>query len=213
MIRLTIDGKVVKADSGVTILEAARQAGVDIPTLCYCEKIELPVSCFICVVKVNGQEKFVPSCATPAQDGMIVDCSSDEVRGCRKRSIELLMSAHSGSCYDCGKKDKCQLREFAIKYKANRLRYAVNSNSINPSARKVYDDSGLVHEPGKCILCGKCVNITKAKNITPGLAFNGRGSDVFVDAPFGCPVDKAMGEALEECVEACPTGALWRMKK
>jgi ferredoxin len=106
---------------------------------------------------------------------------------------------------DCGKKDSCKLKGYAAQYAAHHLRYATGNRK--QYTRQTYA-SGLVHEPGKCIACGKCVNITAQRNITPGLALTGRGSDVYISAPFGTPIDKAMGDALTDCVAACPTGAL-----
>ena len=522
MIKLTINGKPVTANDGATILEAARSAGIDIPTMCYYNKTVAPVSCFICVVKVDGHDNFLPSCATAARDGMVVSTDSEDVRGCRRRALELMLSDHAGDCEapcsricpcgldipevtrrlqsgninaameivrqympfpatlgrvcpapcqkgcrrssvdtalpirdihriiaenaintplrnnitgiapiqknvaiigsgpaglssayflalkgypctvfesqpetggtlrseisasilprnildaeiklienigvkfiinmeinsideihndydaiiiatglrnegqqqfgveydergikifhdtfaasvpkvfacgsaarpvrfasrsagqgrliaisvdnylrggnarkpffmnaghlsseeteslansiprignrelstessgvtntdginniggdtidivgessrclqcDCGKKNSCSLRDYAAQYGAHHLRYATGQRKRY--TRKRYE-SGLVHEPGKCIACGRCVNITREKNINPGLAFSGRGADVHVTAPFGTPIDEAIGEALAECVSACPVGALWK---
>lgn len=210
MIKLTIDGKIVEVKEGTTILEAARSVGIDIPAMCYCDNIVPPVSCFICVVKINGEERFIPSCATPARDGMVVDSNSDEVRNCRRQTLELMLSEHiampDGLKCKCASKRECRLRAYAEEYGADPMRYAVEHR--REETRKIYD-SGLVHEPAKCIVCGKCINITKAKNISPGLSFCARGSDLYVSAPFGHPFDNAMGEALQLCAELCPTGALW----
>jgi NADH dehydrogenase/NADH:ubiquinone oxidoreductase subunit G len=210
MLKITIDGKIIGVSEGTTILDAARQAGVDIPTLCHCENISPCVSCFVCVVKINGQDKFIPSCATQAQDGMIVDAGSDEVRNCRRQALELMLSEHialpNGLKCRCASKVKCRLKAYAEEYGADPMRYAIGRRK--EEIRKIYD-SGLVHEPGKCITCGKCVAITKEKSVKPGLSFSGRGSNVYISAPFGMPVDKAMGEALQLCVKSCPTGAFW----
>ncbi|MDR3013604.1 MAG: (2Fe-2S)-binding protein [Chitinispirillales bacterium] len=227
MIQLTIDGTPVTTTTpDMTILAAARQAGIDIPTLCHHDNIEPPISCFICVVKIEGQENFVPSCATKAQNGMIVDTCSELVRNCRKQALELMFSEHVGAIkkvdiddtqayrLQCGcvKKDTCRLKIYAEEYAIDLTRYAANRRPSTTHPRKKYD-SGLIHEPGKCIVCGKCVNITKARNINPGLAFHGRGSNVYISAPYGTAFDEAMGAAISECVEACPTGALWMLEK
>jgi len=214
MIELTIDGKKVTAENGTTILEAARSAGIDIPTMCYHSKNIAPVSCFVCAVRIDGRENFVPSCATTVRDGMSVDTCSDAVRDCRRRALELMWSEHAGNCGSCEKKKTCALLGYAAQYKANRLRYAADQRKPHTHIHththtQTSYDSGLVHEPGKCIVCGKCVHITKERDIKPGLSFTGRGSDIRVTAPFGIQLDIAMGEALIECVESCPTGALW----
>ncbi len=118
--------------------------------------------------------------------------------------------AAAGRCLqcDCGKKLDCALRAYAHEYEINRDQYKTGARK--PVRRTRYA-SGLVHEPGKCIDCGRCVGITAAEHIRPGLTFGNRGFDVTVKAPFGAELDAAMGSALERCVAACPVGALWNM--
>ncbi|MCL2220011.1 MAG: 2Fe-2S iron-sulfur cluster-binding protein [Chitinispirillia bacterium] len=508
MIKITIDGKTVNIEDGATLLDAARSAGIDIPTMCHRDKNVSPVSCFVCAVRVGGSDNFVPSCATKAIDGMVVYTSSDEVKECRRRALELMLSEHAGDCAapcsricpcgldipemmrrllsgdintaaetimrsmplpatlgyicpapcqkgcrrtavdtplsiqlthraiaksvintsshnktigtaqkfkniaiigsgpaglssayfltvngysctifesqpaaggtlrtqfdesalpknildaeikltedlgvkfilnkkinsideiyndydavviatghqennqlrlfdleqgshgvktchdtlmtsrqkvfacgsavrpvhmaarsvgqgkltaasidnylsgksahkpffmnighlsdaeteslvesipytdksktplsiidaitdnpgrclqcDCGKKNSCVLRDYAAQYGAHRLRYATGHR--RQYIRQLYAGSGLVHEPGKCTVCGRCVNITREKGIIPGLSFTGRGSSVYISAPFSADIDKAMGAVLDECVKSCPVGALW----
>ncbi len=109
---------------------------------------------------------------------------------------------------DCGKKLGCALRAYAQEYEVNRDQYRTGARK--PVARTRYA-SGLVHEPGKCIDCGRCIGITAADHIRPGLTFNNRGFDVTVNAPFGADMDAAMGGALGRCIAACPVGALWKI--
>ena len=120
--------------------------------------------------------------------------------------------AAAGRCLqcDCGKKLDCALRAYAHEYEVNRDQYRTGARK--PVARARYA-SGLVHEPGKCIDCGRCIGITSAEQIRPGLAFGNRGFDVAVKAPFGADMDVAMGSALNRCVAACPVGALWSEDK
>ncbi|MEI7947601.1 MAG: hypothetical protein WCJ02_12955, partial [bacterium] len=107
---------------------------------------------------------------------------------------------------DCGKKLTCFLRAYAQEYEAHRDQYRTGSRKH--VVRKRYA-SGLVHEPGKCIDCGRCIGITAAEHVQPGLAFGNRGFDVAVKAPFSADMDIAMGPALDRCIAACPVGALW----
>ncbi len=129
-----------------------------------------------------------------------------DVRGTDKIPAEIISELHR--CYqcDCGKKEACALREYAHEYGAVQRRFDTGNRKIYSRREHA---SGLVYEPGKCITCGRCAGITASKNIAPGLTFYGRGSGVYVDAPFGHPMDLAMGDAFNECVKACPTGALW----
>ena len=110
---------------------------------------------------------------------------------------------------DCGKKLSCALRAYAHEYEAHRDQYRTGARK--PVMRTRYA-SGLGHEPGKCIVCGRCIGITAAEKIQPGLAFGNRGFDVAVKAPFNADMDVAMGSALDRCVAACPVGALWKEK-
>jgi ferredoxin len=108
---------------------------------------------------------------------------------------------------DCGKKRDCALRTYAHEYEINRDQYKTGARKPVTRTRYV---SGLVHEPGKCIDCGRCVGITAVDGIRPGLAFGNRGFDVTVKAPFNADMDAAMGSSLDRCIAACPVGALWK---
>jgi NADH-quinone oxidoreductase subunit G/NADP-reducing hydrogenase subunit HndD len=108
---------------------------------------------------------------------------------------------------DCGKKLTCTLRTYAHDYEINRDQYRTGARKDVVRKRFV---SGLVHEPGKCIDCGRCIGITAAEHVQPGLAFGNRGFEVAVKAPFGADMDTAMGPTLARCISACPVGALWR---
>jgi ferredoxin len=111
---------------------------------------------------------------------------------------------------DCGKKDHCELRSYAQEYGINREQY--RSGARKRVGRKRYA-GGLMHEPGKCISCGRCIGITAADGALPGLSFQNRGFDVTVGAPFDADMDTAMGRSLDRCRAACPTGALWNWKR
>jgi ferredoxin len=97
-IRLTIDGRSVEVESGATVLDAARRLGIDVPTLCHADGVPPVGSCFLCVVRIEGRRNLVPSCVAPAEEGMVVTTSSDEVRAARKAALELLLSDHVGDC-------------------------------------------------------------------------------------------------------------------
>ena len=98
MVTLTIDGQDISVEEGATILDAAVMLGIRVPTLCKVENFPPSASCFLCAVKIEGRGNLAPSCATPAENGMIVHTDSDEVRASRKTSLELLLSDHVGDC-------------------------------------------------------------------------------------------------------------------
>ena len=135
-----------------------------------------------------------------ASSGMVVNASGP---------FDSSLVAAAARCMqcDCGKKLSCALRSYAQEYEISRDQYKTGARKPVTRTRYV---SGLVHEPGKCIDCGRCIGITAAEHAQPGLAFGNRGFDVAVKAPFGADMDTAMGRALDRCVAACPVGALWK---
>jgi ferredoxin len=120
------------------------------------------------------------------------------------------IAAEAGRCLscDCSVKDNCDLRRLATDYGIDQRRYRTGKRK---RVVKTYHGSGVVFEPGKCLSCGRCVGITAKAGVRPGLSFHSRGFDVVVGAPFGAPVDQAMGKTIDACIAACPTGALSRI--
>jgi len=133
-----------------------------------------------------------------------------EVRKAGSFALPLVESAARCLQCDCGKKEDCSLRTYSQEYEADRDHYRTGKRK--QVKRKRYA-SGLVHEPGKCIDCGRCIGITSVSHAQPGLAFNNRGFDVTVKAPFNSDMDTAMGSSLDKCIHACPVGALWKAKE
>lgn len=147
----------------------------------------------------------------PATSGRGRSCAS-LAEASRSAPFPATLVAAAARCMqcDCGKKLGCALRTYAQEYEINRDQYKTGARKRVTRTRYA---SGLVHEPGKCIDCGRCVGITAAEKIQPGLAFGNRGFDVTVKAPFNADMDTAMGHALERCVAACPVGALWDWRR
>lgn len=139
------------------------------------------------------------------------DLASSGMVACSSNPFDSALVAAAARCMqcDCGKKLRCALRAYAQDYEINRDQYRTGARKHVTRTRYA---SGLVHEPGKCIDCGRCIGITAAEHVQPGLAFGNRGFDVAVKAPFGADLDAAMGASLDRCIEACPVGALWKVK-
>jgi len=141
------------------------------------------------------------------------DLASRGGRGTGPRGpFEAALIEAAGRCMqcDCGKKADCLLRAYAQEYGANRDQYRTGARKRVTRARY---SGGLVHEPGKCIDCGRCVGITAAEHIRPGLTFGNRGFEVEIKTPFGADLEQAMGPCVDRCVAACPVGALWQERR
>lgn len=203
-ITLTINGSEVSAPEGATILEVAREQGIDIPTLCYCDDLAPQGLCRLCVVEVEGSRLLVGSCHTPITPGMVVQTHSEKVIATRKVLLELLLASHSGVCILCDKANICELRLIATEYEVGLSRFE--------SKRRYYpieDVSPYVHRDlSKCILCRRCVlicdEVVQAKVYAVG--YRGFKSKIVVDCDQ--PLDKEVCRDCGKCIPVCPTGSL-----
>lgn len=203
-VKLTINGREVWVQSGMTILEAAEQAGIDIPRLCYDEELSPMGSCRLCVVEVEGFPLLQASCVTPAAQGMVVHTESPNVVQARQVILELLLANHPLDCLTCEKSGDCKLQEYCY-------RYGVKESSF-AGERHHYpvDDSNpfVFRDMNKCIQCGRCVRACAEIIGQDNIDFINRGFHRKV-ATYG---DKPYAESdctfCGNCVAVCPTGAL-----
>ncbi len=203
-VELTLNGKAITAPEGMTILDAAAENGIKIPTLCYIPKL-LPIgSCRICVVEVEKSRTLVASCHTPVAQGMVVFTHSPKVLQTRKTLVELMLASHPDSCLICDKANLCDLRRIAADLD-------IGFSSIR--ARKHYypvesDNPHIVRDLSKCILCRRCV--VACKNIKGRNLFSigYRGFDSKVIYGMDQPVEKDACAACDDCISLCPTAAL-----
>jgi len=204
MINLTIDGKDVRVGEGSTILDAAKKAGIYIPTLCAGEGLEPYGACRFCIVAVEGMRGLPPSCTTPAAEGMKVTTDSPEIYQVRKVIAELMLTDHPDECLICGSSQVCEFQKIVnyLGVRERRLR------KIEREA--VVDDSNpfFVRDMRKCVLCGKCVRTCRELRRVGAIDITRRGYDSLI-APFcGIPIAESVCESCGECVVRCPTGAL-----
>lgn len=181
MLQLTIDGKKVEAQEGWTLLETARQYGVEIPTLCYHEAVEPFGACRLCVVeiKVGKNSRLVASCVYPAEAGLEVLTDTDKVKNVRRWIFELLLAQSPAS----------------VEIQAMAAEYGVTGTSFE------------VHDPGEqCILCGLCVRVCQQVVGANAIATVGRGIHKKIGAPYMVPSSACV--ACGSCVTVCPTGAM-----
>ena len=206
---LTMNGAPVSGREGMTILEVARENGIDIPTLCYLEDLPPVGACRLCVVEVEGSRTLVGSCHTPITEGMVIHTHSPKVLETRKAIIELLLASRPDSCLVCDKANLCDLRKIATDFGVGlpRFRSRIRYYPIEDVSPYVQRDMS------KCILCRRCVRACSeiVKQNIFGIAYRGFDSKVIVDLDE--PLDKDVCRDCGVCISYCPTGALSKPKK
>ena len=208
LVELTIDGLQVSVPAGSTILQAAKKAGVRIPTLCYLKERSAIASCRICVVDVEGLDAPVPSCATPVQPGMVVTTNSERVQKYRRVAMDLIISDHgldsTNFCFSCNKNGACQLQATA------RELGVVHPSFDAPHGRKpVFDSNPFIQfDANLCIRCQRCVGACNNAAGNHALHTVKRGLRTSIEAPFGPNWRSTYCESCGNCAQACPTGAL-----
>lgn len=202
MLTLTIDGKQVGVEEGSTILEACEKAGSKVPTLCYDRRLMPFGACRICLVEVEGtRQKFIPSCTTPATNGMIVKTISDDIIKARKTVLELLLSNHPLDCPICDKAGECSLQDLVYEYGIEKNRFSGKKSNIPVDHQSHLIERNL----NRCILCGKCTRICDELQDVAETSFVNRG----INAKIGTDFDRPLNcEFCGNCIDICPVGAL-----
>ena len=202
-ITLRIDGRIVKIPEGTSILNAAEQAGIEIPRLCYNEDLEPQGTCGMCQVKIQGIPEFQRACITEARDGMEIETHTAELRKIRQGLLELILSSHPEDCLKCIKHGKCELQDLAEKLEIRNIRY----DRIEPNMPVDLSAAGIVRDMNKCIGCGRCVSVCQEVQTVKAIEFMERGAGTFV-APG---LEKQMG--ISRCVNCgqCVVTAPWEL--
>ena len=208
-ITLTINDAPVTGHSGMTILEVARENGIDIPTLCYLKELSPIGACRICVVEVEGSRNLVGSCHTPIDEGMVIHTHSPRVVAARRMLLELLMANHPDNCLVCDAANQCELRQIAAD-----LDVAFPPFKLRKHYYPIEDVSPyIVRDLSKCILCQRCIRACDeiAKQKVFNLAYRGFDCKVVVD--LDQPINRDVCRDCDVCISVCPTGALRKPDK
>ncbi|HAA26183.1 MAG TPA: ferredoxin [Ruminiclostridium sp.] len=203
MVTLTIDGIEVKVPEGSTILEAAKQANIKIPTLCYLKGINEIGACRICVVDV-GVKNLQAACVYPVAEGMKVITNSPKVREARRVTLELILSNHDRKCLTCVRNENCELQGLAKDLQVDDIRFEGKTNEYSVDD---FSDS-VVRDPNKCILCRRCVSVCKNTQTVSAIETNERGFDTIVASPFDMSLKDTPCVNCGQCINVCPVGAL-----
>lgn len=202
-VTLTIDGKEVKAPKGSTVLEAAKSAGINIPTLCFLKDINEIGACRMCIVDV-GARSFQAACMYPVSEGLKVTTNSPKIRETRRVTLELILSAHEKKCLTCVRSRSCELQKLASDFNLKEVRFEGELHSFP------IDDlsHSVVRDPNKCVLCRRCVSVCKNVQTVSAIETTDRGFQTIVASPFHMPLKDTPCVNCGQCIVVCPVGAL-----
>ncbi len=187
-----------------TILLAANDLGIKIPTLCYYKDITPTGACRVCVVEVEGIDKPVPSCSTSLKDGMKVHTNTARIREIRRTLLELIVANHPNDCLYCVRNGNCELQELCKIYGIREHKYLgeKRSNPLNLTS------DAIVRDPNKCILCERCVKVCDEVQSVSAIDLTERGFKTIISTAFNRPIDSSSCVLCGQCIRVCPTGAL-----
>ena len=205
MINIKINGVDVSAPEGSTILEAARLAHIDIPTLCFLKDINAIGACRICVVEVKGARSLVAACVYPINEGMEIFTSTPKVLDSRRKTLQLLLSNHDRKCLSCVRSENCELQKLCkdlkvedeTYYEGEKLEFDIDESAAH-----------MVRDNSKCILCRRCVAACAATQGIGVIGANQRGFNTSIECAFEMPLADTSCVSCGQCIAVCPTGAL-----
>lgn len=204
MINITINNKKVSVKEDTTILEATKNIGINIPTLCYHPDQEIKANCRVCVVEIDGYKTLQTACSTTALDGMVIRTNTPKVREARKVVIELMMANHDVSCTSCPSNHNCGLQEIAanLGIRESRFEDVLVVQEIDTSS------PSIVRNPNKCIKCGRCIQMCSKVQGLGIIDYMGRSFEVDVKPSFGKYLNDVACVACGQCSVVCPVAAI-----
>ena len=205
MVNIKINNMPLSVPKGISILEAARTAGIEIPTLCYLKKINEIGACRICMVEVKGARSLVTACVYPVNEGMEIFTNTERVRKSRKTTLELILSTHDRKCLSCIRSGTCELQQLCKEFGVDDEGRFDGANPVHE-----YDDSAIhmIRDNGKCILCRRCETVCNQVQTVGALSVVGRGFTSVLCTAFNDPILTTNCVNCGQCVAVCPTSAL-----
>ena len=203
-VNMKINGMPLSVPKGISILEAARFAGIEIPTLCYLKGMNEIGACRICMVEVKGARNLVTACVYPVNEGMEVFTNTERVRHSRKTTLELILSTHDKKCLSCVRSGTCELQALCKEFGVD------DENAFaGETIHYDFDDSAahMVRDNNKCILCRRCVAACDAQGISV-IGANARGFDTHISSAFDKDLAEVSCISCGQCIVNCPTGAI-----
>jgi iron-only hydrogenase group A len=204
-ITVNIDGEDIKVPMGTTILEAAKQMGIHIPTLCHHDDLCVAGVCRVCVVEVENQRTLQASCAFPITSPLTIKTHTPKVRRARRHVIDLLLSKHHGECYSCFRNNNCELQQLAKEYGVDFFRFG---HPDKPMYEKDTSSYSVVRDMNKCVLCRRCVRTCIDLQEVGVLEAGGRSTETTIETFLDKPLGEVVCINCGQCINRCPTGAL-----
>ncbi len=209
MVKVKINGKEYEFEENKTILDACREIGINIPTLCYLKDISETGSCGICLVEVTGAKTLVRSCVTKIRDGMEIKTNTPLVREARKINLELALAHHPLDCMTCERNGDCELQDLAYDFHIKKSRFLEPEEAFYRDKKTSWDTNPFISfDPQKCVLCRRCVSACENLAIVEAIGISMRGQRTSVSTPFNLPLEQTDCQFCGECVQTCPVGAL-----
>ncbi|MBW4055394.1 MAG: molybdopterin-dependent oxidoreductase [Proteobacteria bacterium] len=201
MVTLTINGKEIQVPKGTTILDAAAELGITIPTLCWLKKVSTTGACRICIVDIAGVDRPMTACNTPVKEGISVTTSTPKLEETRKKTLELMLVNHPLDCPVCDAGGECKLQDTCYSLKVDKNSYGADLERLPIR----YDWKLLESDPNRCILCEKCVKVCREIVGREAIEVVDRGDNTIIDTMTREPLDC---DFCGNCIGACPTGTL-----
>ena len=204
MIKINIDGRDIEVEEGITVLQAARKAKIDIPTLCFLKDINEAGDCRMCIVEIEGRRGLVPSCNTKVEEGMRIKTNTPVINESRKVILDLILSSHNRACLTCVRNGNCELQTLAEKFGMGEIEYP--GQEVEPHIDDL--SPSIVRDASKCIMCKRCVATCKNVQKISAIDVAGRGFKSHISTTNEASLNDVNCTNCGQCIQSCPVGAL-----